>query len=450
MNMPAVNVQAAEGGRPEDAAAQLVAHYRRMAERLPGSAIEAIRQMRDNAMAAFAEQGLPHRRVEEWKYTDLRRFMAEAYAPAASQAALTKAQIDEALGEVARIEAIKLVFVNGHFNEDLSDLIDLPDGVEPMSLAKALYAPAGWLLAALGKVNPQERDPVVLVNSGLATDGMVLSLPPGVSVDRPVHVIHVAVSPEPVSSAIRNVVVAGEGSEATLIESFVTIGETEAQVNSVVELKLGPRAKIRHYKISSENQHTQHLSSAMVELAEKADYLAMDFAGGTSLARHQTFLKFDGDDARGHFYGVQLLSGRQHCDMTLVINHDAVGCESREHVKAILADRAHGVFQAKVMVRPDAQKTDGRQMSQALLLSDEAEFDAKPELEIFADDVKCNHGATFGALDEDLMFYLRARGIPEEEARSLLIQAFVGEVIDQVEHDILRETLMSRVADWLN
>ncbi len=450
MNMPAVNVQAAEGSRTEDAAAQLVAHYRRMAEGLPGSAIEAIRQMRENAMAAFAEQGLPHRRVEEWKYTDLRRLMTEAYAPAASGAEVTKAQIDEALGEAARIEAIKLVFVNGHFNEDLSDIVDLPAGVEPMSLAKALYAPADWLLAALGKVNPQERDPVVLVNSGLATDGMVFPLPPGVSVDRPVHVIHVAVSPKPVSSAIRNVVVAGEGSEATLIESFVTIGDTEAQVNSVIELKVGPRAKIRHYKISSENQYTQHLSSAMIDLADKADYLAMDFAGGTSLARHQTFLKFNGDDARGHFYGVQLLSGRQHCDMTLVISHDAVGCESREHVKAVLADRAHGVFQAKVMVRPDAQKTDGRQMSQALLLSDEAEFDAKPELEIFADDVKCNHGATFGALDEDLMFYLRARGIPEEEARSLLIQAFIGEVIDHVEHDTLRETLMSRVADWLS
>ncbi len=184
-------------------------------------------------------------------------------------------------------------------------------------------------------------------------------------------------------------------------------------------------------------------------MRECADYLAVNFADGNAVARHQTFLRFGGDGARAHFYGAQLLKDRQHCDMTLVIDHDSVGCESREHVKAVLADQAQGVFQAKVIVRRDAQKTDGRQMAQALLLSDAAEFDAKPELEIYADDVKCNHGATSGALDDDLMFYLRARGIPEDEARSLLVQAFIGEVLDQVEHEGLREALIARAVRWL-
>jgi Fe-S cluster assembly protein SufD len=266
---------------------------------------------------------------------------------------------------------------------------------------------------------------------------------------RPVHLIHASAGDRPVASSLHNLVVLEEGAELTLIESYVSIGGSPAQTNATTELKTEPSARLRHYKISGENGRTQHLASTMVDLAENTDYLGVNFADGGSVARHQTFLRFNGDGARAHFYGAQLLKGRQHCDMTLLIDHAAVGCESREHVKAVLADQAQGVFQAKVIVRPDAQKTDGRQMAQALLLSDAAEFDAKPELEIYADDVKCNHGATSGALDEDLMFYLRARGIPEDEARSLLVQAFIGEVLDQVDHEELREALAARAMRWL-
>jgi Fe-S cluster assembly protein SufD len=449
MNLPAMNLEAASGERVEDAATGIAGHYRRLAESLPGGAIEAIRTMREDAMATFSAVGLPHRRVEEWKYTDLRRMMVEAYAPAERQANLAAAQIDDALGEAANINAIKLVFVNGHFSQDLSSAGELPAGVELMSLAKALYAPADWVLAALGKTNAQEGEVVNLLNSALMTDGFVLHLAKGVLLERPVHLIHVAAGNAPLSAFLRNLIVADEAAGGTVIESFVSLGDVKAQTNCVTEVKAAAGAKLRHYKISDENTETQHLSSVMVDLAEKADYLAVNFADGMALARHQTFLKFNGNNARGHFYGVQLLKGHQHCDMTLVIDHDSVGCESREHVKAVLADHSQGVFQAKVMVRPDAQQTDGRQMAQAMLLSESAEFDAKPELEIYADDVKCNHGATSGALDEDLLFYLRARGIGKEEAKSLLIQAFVGEVIDKVEHEALREVMIKKTARWL-
>lgn len=449
MNLPAMNLEAASGERVEDAATGIAGHYRRLAESLPGGAIEAIRTMREDAMVTFSAVGLPHRRVEEWKYTDLRRMMVEAYAPAERQANLAAAQIDDALGEAANINAIKLVFVNGHFSQDLSSAGELPAGVELMSLAKALYAPADWVLAALGKTNAQEGEVVNLLNSALMTDGFVLHLAKGVLLERPVHLIHVAAGNAPLSAFLRNLIVADEAAGGTVIESFVSLGDVKAQTNCVTEVKAAAGAKLRHYKISDENTETQHLSSVMVDLAEKADYLAVNFADGMALARHQTFLKFNGNNARGHFYGVQLLKGHQHCDMTLVIDHDSVGCESREHVKAVLADHSQGVFQAKVMVRPDAQQTDGRQMAQAMLLSESAEFDAKPELEIYADDVKCNHGATSGALDEDLLFYLRARGIGKEEAKSLLIQAFVGEVIDKVEHEALREVMIKKTARWL-
>ncbi len=449
MNVPAMNLEAAGGERPKDAAAEIARHYQAVADRLPGSAIEAIRSMREDAMTAFTAVGLPHRRVEEWKYTDLRRMVSEAFPPLQTQAGATAAQIEEALGDAAQIDAIKLVFVNGHFSQDLSSFGDLPAGVELMSLAKALYAPADWVLASLGKTNAQEGEVVSMLNSALMSDGFVLHVGKDAVCERPVHLIHVAAGDEPMAAFLRNVIVAEEDAQVSVIENFVSLSDLPVQTNCVTEVKVAAGAKLRHYKLSSENAKTQHLSSVMVDLSEKSDYLAVNFADSAALCRHQTFLKFNGDQARGHFYGVQLLNDRQHCDMTLVVNHDSVGCESREHVKAVLADHAQGVFQAKVMVRPGAQQTDGRQMAQALLLSENAEFDAKPELEIYADDVKCNHGATSGAIDEDLMFYLRARGITEDEAKSLLIQAFVGEVIDQVEHEGLREVLIDKTARWL-
>ena len=449
MNIPAVNIEAAGDQRPLDASAQLLKLYADIADALPGSGHAAIRALRDEAIAGFAARGLPHRRIEEWKYTDLRRLMSEAYAPAAEQSTVTAAALEAALGELARIDALKLVFVNGAFQPKLSDIRDLPKGIELASLGDAFNSPPEWMLAALGKVNPPDGDIVSQLNTAFMTDGAVLRLGADVKLERPVHLIHASGGDRPISSSLRNVVVLDEGAELTLIESYVSVGGSAAQTNVTTELKTARSARLRHYKVSGEDGRVQHLASTMVDLADKADYLAVNFADSGPVARHQTFLRFNGDGARAHFYGAQLLKERQHCDMTLVIDHAAVGCESREHVKAVLADQARGVFQAKVIVRPDAQKTDGRQMAQALLLSDGAEFDAKPELEIYADDVKCNHGATCGALDDDLMFYLRARGIPEDEARSLLVQAFIGEVLDQVEHDGLREALAARAVRWL-
>ncbi len=449
MNIPAVNIEAAGDQRPLDASAQLLQLYADIADTLPGSGNPAIRALRDEAIAGFAAKGLPHRRIEEWKYTDLRRLMNEAYPPASERPGITAATIEAALGELARIDAFKLVFVNGALQPKLSDIGDLPKGIQLTSLGDAFKSPPEWLLAALGKINPPDGDIVSQLNTAFMTDGAVLRIGAGVKLERPVYLIHASAGERPISSSIRNVVVLDEGAELTLIESYVSVGGSAAQTNVTTELKTASSARLRHYKVSGENGRVQHLASTMVDLAEKVDYLAVNFADGEGVARHQTFLKFNGDGTRAHFYGAQLLKERQHCDMTLVIDHAAVGCESREHVKAVLADQAQGVFQAKVIVRPDAQKTDGRQMAQALLLSDTAEFDAKPELEIYADDVKCNHGATCGALDDDLMFYLRARGIPEDEARSLLVQAFIGEVLDQVEHEGLREALAARAVRWL-
>jgi FeS assembly protein SufD len=446
MNIQPMKLEEA-GHSPMDAAAQLLAYYKALGPRLPGAGNAAIQKLRDDAIAAFAARGLPHRRIEEWKYTDLRAAMPQAFEPAENTDA--EIDLDLVLGSLADVSDFELVFVNGRLDQWLSAWGGIPAGVELASLADSVGISAEWLTRALGAASSAEAEVVTLLNTAFATDGMVMRVAKGVKLEAPIHVIHIATSQTPASTALRNVVIIEEGAEASLIESYVSGGVVAAQTSSVTEIAVADGAKLRHYIVAAENKDTQHLASTLARIGAGADYLGIQFAAGGKLSRLQTFVTYEGEGSRAHFAGVQLMRGRQHCDMTLVIDHAAVGCESREHVKAVLDDNAQGVFQAKVIVRPGAQQTDGRQMAQALLLSDTAEFDAKPELEIYADDVKCNHGATTGALDEDLMFYLRARGIPEQQARALLIHAFIGEILDKVEHEGLRQALEAKAGAWL-
>ena len=432
----------------KDVAAQLAGHYQALSGSLPGAGNASVRKLRDDAIAAFAARGLPHRRIEEWKYTDLRAAMPQAFAPAGENIR-GRLDLDAVLGPLAAVSGLTLVFVNGRLDRALSAIGGVPRGVELVSLADAISAPPEWLSATLGQAKSGEDDIVTLLNTAFATDGIAVRLAKDVKLEEPLHLVHVMTANAPASSVLRNVVAIDAGAEATLIETYVSGDATPAQVNSATDVVVGDGAKLRHYLIAAENTNTQHLASTLPRLGSGADYLAVQFAAGGSLSRLQTFVTYQGEGTRAHFYGCQMLRGRQHCDMTLVIDHAAVGCESREHVKAVVDEHSQGVFQAKVIVRPGAQKTDGRQMAQSLLLSDTAEFDAKPELEIYADDVKCNHGATSGAIDEDLLFYLRARGIPEDQARALLIQAFIGEILDKVEHEPLREALEGLALGWL-
>ena len=217
----------------------------------------------------------------------------------------------------------------------------------------------------------------------------------------------------------------------------------------MTELKVGDKAALKHVKLQRDGDDALHLSTWLVELGADARYDAFQFSTGAALARNQVYLRFAGEGAAADMSGAFLLRGQQHCDTTLLVEHRVPHCASRELFKGVLDDEARGVFQGKIIVSPGAQKTDGKQMSGALLLSERAEFDSKPELEIFADDVVCGHGSTSGQIDEDLLFYLEARGIPEAQARALLIQAFVGEALEKVEDEALRERSGAASAEWL-
>jgi FeS assembly protein SufD len=419
---------------------------------LPGARNEWVSGLRRKAIEAYGHLGLPHRRIEAWKYTDLRARVNEPYPLLRTTGLpIAESDVEKAFGEkIASLPAYRLVMVEGELRADLSDLAGLKAaGVETLSLAQALEKPPAWLKGALGAVNPRADDPVLALNTALMTGGVALRIGKDVTLDKPIHLIQLDGKGEPASAYTRNVIVAEPGSAATLLESFGSLGMKGLQRNAVTEVLVADKAAIDHIKLQREGEDALHLTTWLVKLGDDARYNAFLVSLGGSLARNQIYAQFTGEHASANISGVTMQRGRQHCDTTILVEHLVPHCNTRELLKVVLDEEARGIFQGKIVVAPGAQKTDSKQMANALLLSEGAEFDSKPELEIFADDVVCGHGSTSGQIDEDLLFYLEARGIPEGEARALLIQAFVGEAFESVENEALRDAFAAASAEWL-
>lgn len=412
---------------------------------LPGD--DAVAARRDAAFELFAKEGLPHRRIEDWKYTDLRALMREAKPLASPPDAAAKARGKIAGALLGAVETRRLVFVDGAFVPELSDLSGLERGLRIGSLAAALADGDPAVAEKLGKLAPS-GDVAVALNTAFMGDGAVIRIAAGATIERPLHLVFAAAE-KPAATFVRSLVEVAPGARAMLIESHEGPDGSDYQVNGALELFVGEGAHFDHVKIVREGAQALHVSTLAAAIGARARFNAFTFTTGGAVVRNQIYLNFDGEDTIAGIRGATLIGGRQHADTTLFANHIARGCQSREVFKAVLDGEAHSVFQGRIVVRHGAQKTDAKMMTRALLLSERAEADNKPELEIFADDVQCGHGATTGALDEELKFYLMARGIPEAEAESLLIQAFLGEAIEGIEHAGLREALMESVAEWL-
>jgi Fe-S cluster assembly protein SufD len=280
-------------------------------------------------------------------------------------------------------------------------------------------------------------------------DGAVIRVAAGTAIGRPLHLVFATVGAEPAAIFTRSLVVVEKGAQVMLIESHEGAVDTDYQVNTALELAIGDDAHVDHVKLTNEGTGALHVASLLVSLGARAKFNDFSFITGGSVVRNQMFLHFAGEDTVADIRGVNLLTGRQHVDTTLVADHAVGGCQSSELFKSVLDGEAHGVFQGKIIVRPDAQETDAKMMSRALLLSEYAEAVHKPELEIFADDVRCGHGATTGALDDELKFYLMARGISAKEAETLLIQAFVSETVEAIAHEGLKDALLDAAVAWL-
>jgi len=426
----------------ETALAQTFAQAR---DRLPGD--EAIMARRNAAFDLFAKQGLPHRRIEEWKYTDLRALMRDAKPLASPPDASAKARAKDAGRFLGDLDARRLVFVDGAFVPELSDLRELEAGLVVGSLAQALTEGDPVAAARLGKLAPA-NDAAVALNTALMGDGAVIRVASGATIERPLHLLFV-VSDNPAAIFTRSLVTIDHGARVMLIESHEGPAASDYQVNAALELFAGDSAHVDHVKVIGEGAEALHVSTLAAAIGAHARFNTFSFINGGALVRNQLFLRLDGEGTVAGIRGASLLKDRQHADTTLFADHIARDCQSREMFKSVLDNEAHGVFQGRIIVRRHAQKTDAKMMTQALLLSERAEADNKPELEIFADDVQCGHGATAGALDEELKFYLMARGIPPVEAEAMLIQAFLGEAIEGIEHAGLREALIETVAAWL-
>ena len=427
----------------ETALAQSFAAVKRA---LPGA--RAVGALREDAFRRFETEGLPHRRVEEWKYTDLRALMRDAKPLAAVPDAAAKARAKDSRAMLPAIEARRVVFVDGALVPELSDLSGLEAGLTIRSMAQALAAGDRDLLAHLGRIVPTD-DVAVALNTAFMGDGAVIHVAQGVALAQPIHLVFVNAGGEPAAVFARSLVIIEKGARAMLVESHLGSTASEDQVNTVLELKVGDEAHVDHIKITGAGAGALHVSTLMAAIGAHVRFNEFLFTTGAAVVRNQAFVRFDGEGTIAGIRGASLLKGRQHADTTLVADHATADCTSREVFKSVLDEEGRSVFQGKIIVRRHAQKTDAKMATHALLLSPTAESDNKPELEIYADDVQCGHGATAGELDEDLLFYLKARGIPDGEAQALLIQAFVGEAIEGIEHAGLRDALIDQVAAWL-
>ena len=415
-------------------------------DRLPGAG--PLAALRAEAFRQFSTSGLPHRRVEEWKYTDLRALMRDAKPLAGAPDAAAKARAKDAGASLASIEGRRIVFVDGAFAPELSDLAGLEAGLSIRSMAAALAAGDPQVTSLLGKLVPTD-DVAVALNTAFMGDGAVIRVGEGAALARPLHLVFANAGDAPAAVFTRSLVRIGKGARAMLVESHEGTAGNEYQVNTVLELEVGDEAHVDHIKVTGEGAGALHVSTLITAVGAHARFNEFLFTTGGTVVRNQMFVRFDGEGTIAGIRGASLLRGRQHADTTLIADHVAAGCTGREVFKSVVDDEGRAVFQGKIIVRAEAQKTDARMATHALLLSENAEADNKPELEIFADDVQCGHGATAGDLDEDLLFYLKARGIPPKDAEALLIQAFVGEAVEGIEHAGLRDALMDQVAAWL-
>lgn len=415
-----------------------LAEFERVEQTLAGAALPWLRELRREAIAAFVARGFPAPHDEDWKYTRTAAIEQRAFRLVPKLAAAVDA--DRVLRAVhAEFAEHRLVFVDGRYRAEWSRLDGLPANVHVSSLAAALQADAPGLRAAFNKGVDLQRHPFALLNTAFAEDGAYIVLENGAVLAQPLQLVFVA------SSALhghvmhpRIVVAAGDHSQATLVERYVALDEAGYFTNAQTAVVLGSNAGLEHCRLQEESGKAFHIAGVHVVQSDDSRYASHAVSLGGLLARNDIDVQLAASGVECSLNGLYMASGRQHVDTHTRIDHLQPHGSSHELYKGVLDGFGRGVFNGKVVVHPDAQKTDARQANHNLLLSDNAEADSKPELEIYADDVKCAHGATVGQLDADAVFYLRSRGIDEAAARSLLTYAFAGEIVERIQLPALR------------
>jgi Fe-S cluster assembly protein SufD len=394
--------------------------------------------LRRAAISRFAELGFPTRHDEEWRFTSIGPIAETAFQPADGAHTLTAAAVADLLFD----GAVPLVFVNGRYAPELSSPGALPKGLKAGSLADALQNDAQSLKPHLGRYAGFENQAFVALNTAFFADGPFVSIARNAIIEAPIHLVYVSTAENgPTVSYPRTLIAAGENSQATIVETYIGATDAVYFTNAVTEVVLEENAVVDHYKVNRESLAAYHIATLQVQLARSSNFSSHSITVGGAIVRNDVNAVLNAEGIECTLNGLYLANGKQLVDNHTAIDHAMPHCNSHEVYKGILDDQARGVFNGKIFVRQDAQKTDAKQTNKTLLLSEDAQINTKPQLEIFADDVKCTHGATVGQLDANQIFYLRSRGIPEEEARALLIYAFAGDIVSRIKVEPVRAQL---------
>jgi len=398
--------------------------------------------LRKAGMARFAELGFPTVRQEDWRFTNVTPIAKLPFKP--SPRVPPHGLPMEAVGRqiFGSLAARRLVFVNGHYAPELSSPGESKDGITVSNLAAALVGGAGLIQEHFGRQVCEEDNPFASLNTALFRDGGFVHLRAGMALEAPIHLLFISTCSEAGATAHpRNLYVIGKGARATILESYVSTADGASFTNAVTELSLEEGAMVEHCKFQDESLSAFHMASIHARLRRKSNLISHSIATGARLSRNNIRMALAGEGVECVLNGLYLTHGEQLADHHMVVEHAQPHCNSHEYYNGILAGRSRGVFHGRILVRQAAQKTDAKQTNKNLLLSDEATVDTKPQLEIYADDVKCTHGATVGQLNDESIFYLRSRGIGAERARRMLIHAFAGEIIERIRHAPAREEL---------
>jgi Fe-S cluster assembly protein SufD len=416
--------------------------FERFEKSLNGSSGAPVHALRRKAFSYFTGQGFPTTSDEEWRFTSLSTLAKIPFAPVFREERTAVRSVDAARFFFQDLEGIRLVFVDGHFSPELSHAPGTSKGIFTGGLASMITSRDRTVADYLGRFAGIEMDPLAALNTAFLQDGACIMVPDGLHLEHPVQILYLSGSRnEPFLTVPRNLIIVGKGSHLSLVETYAGSEGNRYFTNAVTEILVGPNAIVEHDKLQVESESAFHIGTSVIHQHEGSTYTANSISVGGSLVRNTVTAVLSGEHCECTLNGLSLATGEQLVDNHTAIDHAKPNCVSHELYKSILDGRARGVFNGKIFVRKDAQKTDAKQTNKTLLLSDDATIDTKPQLEIFADDVKCTHGATVGQIDEDQVFYLRSRGIGIEQARDVLTYAFAADVISRVHIDPLRDQL---------
>ncbi len=425
-----------------------LSHFDLFERSLNGEATSELHALRRNAMQRFAQYGFPTTRDEEWRFTNIAPIAKTHFAPALryeNDSVLVSHVKKFSLG----LKCTRLVFINGHYAPGLSLIAASSKGAKATNLKTALQTDGDVVHQHLARYVKHEENAFTALSTAFFQDGAFIHIADNVNVKGPIHLLFIAAGEKSVTATPRNLIVVGNNSKISIVESYVSLAKAPYLTNAVTEFIVGENAIVEHDKLQDEAVDSFHIGTVHFQQGANSNVVSNAINFGGAIVRNNITVVLNGEGIEATLNGLSLGNANQHIDNHTTIDHAKPHCASHEVYKAILDGKSRGVFNGKIFVRKDAQKTDAKQTNKTLLLSDEATIDTKPQLEIFADDVKCTHGATVGHLDEEQLFYLRSRGIGFEEANDLLTFAFASDVISRVHIDALREQLDAMVHEKL-